>query len=141
MMTWNESLSLGEPMIDSQHRELLSRADSLLAAMREGRSRCEIEPLLSFLREYSERHLVDEAALMRAADYPDLTIHLAQHDFFTERLEKLLAEFREYGPTTAVAASLHQLVCSWFVKHITSHDAKLAAFLAPNASRSGSRVR
>ena len=129
MPTWNESLSVGEPSIDAQHRELLARADTLLAAIREGRSKSQIEPLLEFLREYSEHHLRDEAALMRSHHFPDLVMHLAQHDFFVGRLEKIMAEFRACGGTTSVTAALQQLVCSWFVKHITAHDAKLAAFL------------
>jgi hemerythrin len=129
MPTWTESLTVGVAHIDDQHRELFARGDELLEAMREGRSRARIGSLVDFLRDYCVEHLEEEAALMRARRYPELTMHLAQHEYFTRRINAIAHEFAEGGPSTSCALSLRELLEVWFVKHIATSDAKLGAFV------------
>ncbi|HTT69610.1 MAG TPA: bacteriohemerythrin [Anaeromyxobacteraceae bacterium] len=129
MPSWNASLSVGVETVDAQHQELLARADALLDAMRAGRSRAQVTPLLGFLRDYCREHFASEVALMRKVAYPELEDHAAQHASFTTRLACIEDDFQTFGPTTAIAAAVHELLCVRFVKHILEVDLAFASHL------------
>lgn len=130
MPTWTQKLSIGIPAIDAQHKDLFAHADTLLAAMAQGKSAHEVKPLLTFLDDYCARHFASEERLMRERKYPGLQEHLGQHAAFVRQFQDILRQFDAKGPSITVALALQKLVSGWLVQHIGSVDAKLAGFLA-----------
>lgn len=126
---WQANLSVGVEAIDAQHRELLDRAGTLLAALRAGQTREQVGPLLEFLRAYCREHFASEEALMLERRYPRRDDHVGQHAEFTAHLDRVEASFRSQGPTTAVSAELRHLLCERFVQHILEADKGVASYV------------
>ncbi len=138
MPTWNAGLAVGVPAIDSQHRELFSRVDTLLDAMKAGRPAEEAKSLFAFLEDYCVEHFGTEERLMTKLSYPELSDHLTHHAHFVKQFAALKGDLLAKGPSITVTLGIQQLVCGWLVKHIGTIDKRLAAWV--NAPRAAARA-
>ena len=66
MAMWKDSLKIGVPLIDSEHKELCDRIDRLFAACSQGKGRDEIMKTVEFLESYTIKHFSDEEKLQRS---------------------------------------------------------------------------
>ena len=72
-MQWTNDLSAGVEQIDSQHKELIARINTLLDAMKQGRGRTEVGQTVSFLSDYVATHFGEEEKYMTSFCYPSST--------------------------------------------------------------------
>ena len=79
---WNKGLSVGLETVDSQHKELMMRADELLKAMNEKRGVQEVRSILIYLEVYVKDHFEAEEKLMEGTEYPFLEEHRQIHHNF-----------------------------------------------------------
>ena len=126
---WSKDLSVGVPLIDSQHQLLIGRINELSDAIRNYMGGGEIAQTLDFLMDYTNFHFATEERHMHALEYPGLEEHLAKHKEFKETLKNLGSDFEEEGATTDLADSIDTLLGHWFVEHIKNIDQKLGEFL------------
>jgi hemerythrin len=126
---WSDDLSVGVPLIDSQHRMLIGRINELSDAIRNYMGGGEVAKTLDFLMDYTNFHFATEERHMRGLQYPGLEEHLAKHAEFKETLRNLGSDFEEEGATTGLADSIDRLLGHWFVEHIRHIDQKLGDFL------------
>lgn len=78
--TWKDTFSVGDPLIDSQHREFFDDICQVARALAEGAGR---EAVTAFYRKFVaglSGHFRDEEALMERVRYPDIEIHRAEHE-------------------------------------------------------------
>jgi hemerythrin len=128
-ISWSESLAIGLPEIDAQHRELFGRINALIDAMDQARAGEQVLPLLRFLDEYVIVHFGAEQRLMEAHAYPGRKEHVGQHAHFRGELRFLEGELARSGPTAALAVQLNKLLCHWFRDHVAQVDRELGRFL------------
>jgi len=133
-LRWTESLGVGVPDIDEQHRELIERINSLRVAMGQGRSREEIRETIRFLEDYVVEHFTAEEQYMLVSDYPYATMHKAEHTAFIrdfaaikEKLERLE---RDGMITSFAAIETQRKLSDWLVNHIGKSDKVLGAYLS-----------
>lgn len=126
---WRESLSIGIPVIDNQHKELLHRFDGLLIACQNGKGIEELKGLQTFLEEYVQTHFNHEEALQRLHRYPAYEAHRAEHLYFIEQLDKLKAETQKEGVSTHHVVETNNLLLKWLLNHISKVDMELGTFL------------
>ena len=131
-IAWNDNLSVGVDLIDSQHKSLIEKIAHLENAIRTGQGPAEIVRTLDFLIDYTDYHFGTEEKNMRAFDYPELPAHLERHAEFKRTLKNLGEDFEEEGATQGLADSIETLLMNWFVKHIKDVDNKFGAFLREN---------
>lgn len=129
---WRESLAIGIEEIDSQHRELVEQFARLLAACEQGRGEDELKSLLGFLDRYVQRHFSDEEILQQRYRYPAYQDHRNEHQTFIARIGSLQQQIAARGVEVAHLVETNQLLYAWFVKHISSADRVLGAFLTTN---------
>lgn len=129
MIQWGPSLEIGLPAIDNQHRELIERANNLVAAMRARKGAEAISEVAEFLREYVVEHFGDEEALMIKHAYPKYDFHKSIHDAFKTDFKiialKLQSSQTKVGPTIEI----QQKVMDWLRKHIQGTDVAFAKYL------------
>lgn len=130
---WDQSLTVGLPLIDEQHQQLFASLDSLLAALRESRGKEEVGKILAFLGDYTVKHFGAEEQLMRRYRYPDIAAHLAEHQQFLRSFQALVAEFEARGASASLALRVMTQVGDWLRGHIKKPDAALVAFLRANS--------
>jgi len=129
MIQWGPNMEIGVPMIDSQHKELIARANSLVAAMRRGDGRRNIVDVIEFLGQYVEEHFSFEESVMRENNYPKYETHRAVHNCFKADFQALALKFQssvtKIGPTIEV----QHRVMDWLRKHIQGTDIDLGKYL------------
>lgn len=127
---WTQDWSVGEPVIDDQHRELVDRVNALLEAVGQNRSRAEIANTMVFLEVYILRHFRDEERLMERTGYPLIEAHRLVHQTFEGVFSRLKEEYEREGPTAAFAAELNVRVSGWLVTHVGKLDRAFGEYLA-----------
>jgi len=124
---WNESLSLGIPSLDQQHRTLVELAGALQQAMKNGSSKVHIEQILKDLARYAEYHFRWEERLFAMAAYPSLSEHHHKHERFREQIVQMMD--RHQRGQFAAGTPLLQFLRTWITDHIQVEDRQAAAYL------------
>ena len=128
--TWNKDLSTGIADIDFQHRELLSRINTLIGGIkRRKKDREAVRGYIEYLREYVAFHFAAEEREMTEHRYPGLAEHEAEHDEFKKQVNQIYRDYLSQGTSEEVFAETVWSSGVWFVNHIRNTDKKMAAFL------------
>lgn len=126
---WEDSLSVGVDLIDAQHRMLIEKLADLSDALKKSREFNEILKTLEFMIDYTDFHFTAEERTMSEHDYPGLEFQQQQHAEFKVTLDNILEDFKEEGPTKAIANSVNVFLLNWLINHIKGVDLKLGKFL------------
>jgi hemerythrin len=126
---WDDSLEIGYPEIDAQHRQLFAAFNEFLAACGQGRGHSEIAKTMEFLGEYVIRHFTDEEKIQRDNNYPDYYKHKRYHDEFKIMVISLKADFAQEGPTATVISRIQSSIGDWLLNHIKIEDLKIGEFI------------
>ncbi|NOZ59561.1 MAG: hemerythrin family protein [Euryarchaeota archaeon] len=128
MLKWSERLATGVEEIDSQHRELFRRINSLLEACSQRRGEEKIAEVMDFLEEYIVVHFGTEERYMRRYNYPGYSSHRAQHAKFISEFSELRRRLRS-GRVSTVVIPTNRLLVDWWINHIGGSDRELGEFL------------
>ncbi len=133
-MKWTEDLSVGIELIDNQHKELFSRINDLVDAIKQHTCKYKISDVVKFLEEYIVFHFGEEEKIMRQCAYQDYPAHKAQHKKFIAEFEELKKELpkleggRKPG-SYDLSVETNKVVVDWILEHIAQVDKKLGEFL------------
>ena len=128
-MVWREELSVGVPMIDTQHKALINAVNDLFAACGEGKGRKKITETMDFLQNYVNTHFGDEEKLQREQGYPGYAAHKKLHADFVAQFLKFRQQLEAEGPTIGLVAKFNQFVSNWLINHISIEDKKIGAYI------------
>jgi len=129
LIEWNDELTTGNKAIDAQHKELINRFNSILAACNLGKGKDEVKNLLQFLGEYVKSHFAMEEELQQRFHYPEYELHKQEHAGFIQDFNRLESQFEEEGATLLLVIRTNKAMIDWLIRHINGTDKKLAAFL------------
>ena len=127
---WDDSLSVGVVLIDDQHKMLIQKLKDLSDAFRMGHEEDKIITTLEFMIDYTDFHFTAEEEHMAAHDYPGLEEQKKQHQEFKAILNHIVEDFKEEGPTKALATSINVFLLNWLINHIKGSDRKIGKFLS-----------
>lgn len=123
LLQWSDDCSVGHPILDLQHRKLLTIFAELNAQMRQDSSlrNNRVESLLYYLQSYTKMHFDTEEQVLREAGYSDIESHIQEH--------RALASDLDHIYTSAVmgsldAARLQSFITTWAMDHILQSDMK-----------------
>jgi hemerythrin len=125
MTFWKDSLLVGVPEIDDQHRKLVGMIDSLMQSSKEGKGREAIEETLDFAISYAQEHFKDEERVQAKYSYPGLGKHRQIHKQFVAEVSVLIREFKRDGASVAVFSKLTKTLVDWLINHISNEDKKV----------------
>lgn len=120
---FDDSLITGDAVIDSQHKELIGRINSLLENCAQRDNKVGAVKMLDYLLEYTEFHFGEEEKLQADIGYPGLKEHLKKHEELKQtvkELQEMLEE--EEGPSDAFVSQVQKNVIDWLYGHIKSFD-------------------
>lgn len=126
-IVWSPQLVIGNPKIDSEHKELIRIANALLRSMNEGRSKNDFSKILHELREYTVFHFNNEEELMHAMNYPDIRKHVDEHTELKRKVKDLQRDV--FLGQDVDFVRLREMLKEWLVGHILECDLKIKAFL------------
>lgn len=105
--TFTKDLETGNPLIDSEHRQLIDAVNNLLAACSTGKGRAELANTAKFLQDYTAKHFGDEEKLQLQNQYPDYVNHRRYHEEFKKKWwqESVLSWTRTVRPSPLLVRS------------------------------------
>ncbi|MDR2346331.1 MAG: hemerythrin family protein [Planctomycetaceae bacterium] len=127
--TWSKDLETGNPLIDTQHKQLIEAVNELLAACSAGQGREKLNSTLLFLESYTSKHFSDEEKLQIQYSYPDYMNHKSLHDDFKKFVNELVMQIKKDGPTTSLISKVSFGVGDWLINHIKKEDTKVAGHI------------
>lgn len=127
---FTSDLRTGIQAIDRQHVEWFQALEALRRADVAGGGEAGVAKALAFAVSYTRRHFADEEAAMRAAGYPGLEAHRAQHSALVARISEITAAHGEDGEA---AVEVLNLMATWIREHIMGSDKAYVPALAARA--------
>ncbi len=76
---WTEDLATNIPVIDTQHKKIITRTNEFLRAVSQGRGQKEIETAVKILEGFAQSHFETEEKFMLQYKFPDYKLHKTQH--------------------------------------------------------------
>ncbi|MDR2551699.1 MAG: bacteriohemerythrin [Treponema sp.] len=129
VVVWKNSYSVGIPLIDSQHKELISLTNKLYRSCMKSKEYSK-EVFLGVIRgavDYVGYHFSTEEKIMERVRYPAYGVHKKEHaDFVREVLKAVdqLSRDNDYNPLNFV----HYLK-DWILTHIAVSDTAMGKHL------------
>lgn len=124
---WDDSLLLGQPDLDNDHRALFAmivRLDTLGTSSDPGAA---VSDVLCQLADYSREHFAREENLMRLCRFPRCSEHVVEHYKFIRQLTVLVDIFERGRPD--VVPECRAFLGRWFLDHISVADMEFANYL------------
>lgn len=132
-MVWNDQMSVGHAVLDSDHQILINLVNQLHDAMDTGQSRQVVGSVINVLAEYVEHHFRREEAVMAEAGVPDTEGHLRQHRALEDRVRALRDRYRA-GEHAALDDEVVALLKKWLTDHILVADKSYKAWVEAAAA-------
>jgi len=127
---WNDNLASGSSEIDTQHKELFQRINSLLAVFEKGTAGKEdVSRIVQYLTDYVVLHFGNEEKYMATFAYSSMSAHKAQHEQFVKNFMKLKDRMLLEGINPQLALETKELCVDWLINHIKYSDRALGLFL------------
>lgn len=124
MIEWTPNLSTGVPILDEQHKAIFQWLAELESATAEQRTLFGVY-VITRLKHYMREHFAAEEAMMKAAGYPDLVQHQAEHAEFRAKLEEL--QLKSIGED--ISTDTVNFLNHWLTNHISRTDMVYVPYL------------
>jgi hemerythrin len=138
MLLWSDQFETGQPLLDTQHRMLISYINRLEELAHNAHpSREEIELFLrfiEFLETYILTHFREEELCMNRFKCPVRMENAQAHRAFLEFFQKFKRRLGLEGYRPEVVKELHDSCCSWIQQHILRIDVRLKPCLNESAA-------
>ena len=128
---WDNSIALGIPTIDGQHKALFGWLESLDAAIKKGDGSEAVADLIWKLITYVTEHFSEEERLMFSCSYPGLAAHRKEHDQFVSRLREIQVNFIDGHE---MSKNVLDFMVDWLVCHIKGTDQGYSRFIHQQAT-------
>lgn len=126
-VTWDDSLSVGIPDIDVDHKKLLGLINQLQTAAHYQTDPEHTERTLNELVDYTKYHFSREEDMMRTHQYPGFEEHKKQHEAMVREVTKFVDEYRI--DHTRTIENVAQYLKDWLINHIKGSDQEYAPYI------------
>ncbi|PKU25918.1 bacteriohemerythrin [Telmatospirillum siberiense] len=124
---WRDEYSVNIQRIDTHHKNLLIRANTLYMAASQGRVHHEILESLGFLVDYARFHFREEEQLMERYGCGDIETHRHKHRRLLEQVFEMQRRFEEGGSMND--KEIASLLRDWVLGHVLTEDRHFAQVL------------
>ena len=126
---WSDSLSVGIPEIDDEHRLFIERVNDVNRAIVDLEGKVIVERLMELMLMEAARHFHNEVQLLSARKFPDTADHAKKHNQLSDRLNRLIEDFRR-DDLSFVWAMKGLRIKQLLVEHLLQEDMKFKEYFA-----------
>ncbi|MEG4070867.1 hemerythrin family protein [Microcoleus sp. Pol11C2] len=126
----NDSLSIGIPEIDRQHKQLIDPLNTLVDALFANRGKEKIKDIVDFLDLYVAQHFGFEETCMQRYNCPVSSNNAAAHTKFIKTLSEVKQELQTTGSSLSLAIKVNEQLLDWFVNHIKKVERELKSYIS-----------
>ena len=121
-LVWREQLSVGNDVIDSDHRYLIDIINRVEQGMIT-KNRKSLTAALDSLSKYSQEHFAREEKIAKAAGYEQVPDLNQSHEALLKHLDEVkteIGQMQEWSPE--VVDRFASLLRSWLIDHVVKED-------------------
>ncbi|HMK66285.1 MAG TPA: hemerythrin family protein [Thermodesulfobacteriota bacterium] len=122
---WSDRNQTGIPIIDEQHRGIVSTINSLHYFVQKGRGEDVIAPTLIMLKQYTNIHFSTEEDLVSKSEFPNKESHFSLHETFKNEIDYIYKDKNIFDKSDVILKFLKD----WWLNHINVEDKKYVSFL------------
>ncbi len=137
-LLWNPEWDTGYPVIDEQHRRLITEFNDFLDAVNRDFHSVHVANLIEFLIDFLDEHCEEEEFHMRATNYPRLAEHMAFHEYLRSTARSLADTSNK--DHEAFTAEVTAFVLDWIEHHVKVEDKLMAKHLV-QFSKKGAKAK
>lgn len=126
---WTESISVGNEVIDNQHKKLLAQVNKIINAMAFGTDSKELKGIINFFDDYIKEHFSYEEEYMKKIGFPNIEEHKQKHFDFIEKYNKFKNDFEQNVEKEKLIMEMEKYIGEWWIEHIGKEDKKYQLFL------------
>jgi hemerythrin len=126
MLKITKEMETGIPIVDAQHKELVSAINALISLGEKAKNPAILNETLDFLERYSVLHFNIEEGLMHECVYPACYLHENQHRLFVDKFLEYKNRLETEGYSDDLAMGLNHFLVNWLVNHIKVSDMAFA---------------
>lgn len=133
-IAWDDSMSVGVPILDADHQRLIRLVNSYVEALEEDEGLMVTDMIFTALGDYVHTHFTREEEIMAEAGYADLEAHKRAH----RALEARFAELRDsyvLNPDKRAEKKVEDFLIDWLKSHILQVDMQYKDVVAKVADR------
>ncbi len=119
---WTEKNNVGIPIVDEQHRGIISSINSLYYFIRSGQAGEIIRPTMIILQQYVKVHFRTEEMLLQETHYSEIDKHVSLHHRFISELG-IISKKLEIDEDSDIVL---KFLKDWWLGHINVEDRKYA---------------
>ena len=128
---WSNEMSVGNSVIDEQHKRLLSQINNIIDHISGGGliHEKDVIELLNFFVDYAKHHLTYEEEYMTKGGYPEIEDHKKKHAEFFQKYEEIRQRLNDGKELPdMLLADIETYLGSWWLGHIGREDQKYAKY-------------
>ena len=128
-LAWTDQLSVGNSMIDSDHKNLISLVNDVESALRAGDLHV-LSQAFNQLWDCVHLHFMNEEKIARAVNFP-IDEHKLAHRYLQKELQHIKDELEEKCGVWSEGSIEHfaRFLGDWLIEHITGEDAQMKPVL------------
>jgi hemerythrin len=115
---WKPEYNLGIPIIDEQHRGIVSTINSLHFGMQNNYVKNILTPIIDMMNDYTRIHFQIEESFLEAIDFPSAKRH---HDLHCD-LSSKLSNTGRHSMMDKDPRQFMDFLKNWWINHICSED-------------------
>ena len=125
LIVWQPRYNLGIPIIDEQHRGIVSVINSLHFGIENDQGENFLKPIVGMVYEYTRIHFEAEERFLEICGYPYVEDHHKMHEELRFKLQTIGDKsLKEQTP-----GEFLEFLKDWFVDHICEKDRQFRDFL------------
>ncbi|MEW6263187.1 MAG: bacteriohemerythrin [Thermodesulfobacteriota bacterium] len=126
LIDWSGNLSVKVAEIDQQHQKLVAMINEIHEAMKQGRGKNVLGPIINELVNYTKTHFTTEEKYFDQFKYPQADIHKAKHKEFVKKVSEFKAGFDK--GSLSLTVEVMNFLKDWLSGHIAGDDKKYGPF-------------
>jgi hemerythrin-like metal-binding protein len=125
LIVWSPDYELGIPIVDEQHRGIVSTINSLYYGMQNKQGEDLLRPVISMINNYTRTHFEIEEDFLQKCKFPGLKGHQGLHN----ELVKKLAKFETDSLLHKDPLEFLDFLKEWWIDHICVKDKVFLEYL------------
>ncbi len=125
MIVWDESMSTGVSLLDSQHKMLFQKFNEFSEALSDMTARESAGEMLDFLQFYVTWHFGREEKCMDEYKCPVAAQNKKAHAEFVKKFNQFYKQWQEGTIDTDMVRKTHLELENWLVNHVARVDTQL----------------
>ena len=121
MANWDDTMLVGVPKIDAEHKDIVARVNEFLDALDNGASVLAMHDCFRRMEHSIHRHLYNEEEMLKRLGYPLAETHGDEHDQLLAQLADIwnnMLSNKNFAPGAAARTWLD----NWISQHLQEHD-------------------